>query len=74
MKKIYSWSVILIAVIVTLSSCDNRLEIVPKGKSTLNSLEDLELLLNQDYHLDSDPSQDLCILIDGGYTRAVFAV
>ena len=25
MKKIYSWSVILIAVIVTLSSCDNRL-------------------------------------------------
>lgn len=70
MKNIYSWSVILIAVIVTLSSCDNSLEIVPKGKSTLNSLEDLELLLNQDYHLDSDPSQDLCILIDESYTPA----
>lgn len=70
MKKIYYSLATLIAIMITLSSCDNRLEIVPKGMTTLNNLGDLELLLNQSYHLDTDPSQDLCILIDESYTPA----
>lgn len=57
-------------VLAGLSSCDNRLEIVPKGMSTLNSLEELELLLNQDYRLNKDNAQDVGMLVDECYTPA----
>lgn len=53
-----------------LSSCDNRLEIVPKGMITLNSLDEVELLLNQSYHLNADNAQDVGMLVDECYTPA----
>lgn len=34
-------------------SCDNELEIVPKGKTTLGTVEDLDALLNKEYGLSN---------------------
>lgn len=48
MKKIYS----LIAAAclgIALTACDSKLDIVPKGKTTLDNIDDLESLLNQQY-------------------------
>lgn len=38
-----------ILLLLLLSGCNDFLDVVPKGKNTLNSLEDLETLLNNDY-------------------------
>lgn len=43
MKKI----VILLAALLCLASCDDKLDIVPLGKTTLDKVDDLETLLNQ---------------------------
>ncbi|MDE5664599.1 MAG: RagB/SusD family nutrient uptake outer membrane protein [Duncaniella sp.] len=49
MKKIYG----IIAMLMLFVSCDNKLDIVPKGKTTLDNIEDLETLLEQRWMLSS---------------------
>lgn len=44
-----------------LTGCDDKLDIVPKGQSTLETVDDLELLLNKDIELGS-PINDLSII------------
>lgn len=46
---------ILLGTLLALSAvaCDDRLDFTPKGQTTLGTLADLELLLNQEYNLDS---------------------
>lgn len=48
MKTLHNilWLVLLLPL---LNGCSDFLDVVPKGKNTLNSLEDLETLLNDDY-------------------------
>lgn len=41
------------------TSCDDELDIVPKGKSTLENVTDLEALLNQEWMLSMPPCEDL---------------
>lgn len=45
-----------------LISCDSQLDIVPKGKVTLGTVSELELLLNQEYLMNDEPSNSLGIL------------
>ena len=47
---------------VSLTSCDDKLDITPKGKVTLSSVDELELLLNQEYLLGDFPSDNIGIL------------
>jgi len=47
---------------IVFTSCDSQLDIVPKGKVTLETVDELELLLNQDYKCDIEPANDLGIL------------
>ncbi len=49
MKKIYGF----IAMLLLFVSCDDKLDIVPKGKTTLDNISDLETLLEQRYMLSS---------------------
>ena len=59
MRKIIKNIIYVAAIAMTLSACDSKLDIVPKGQSTLESVEDLELLLNQEYDLSTMPYSDL---------------
>lgn len=54
-KRILYMSVIALA----LTACDDKLEITPKGQTTLETVSDLELLLNQEYNLATMPFSDL---------------
>ena len=56
MKKIF---IMALSAILLLGACDDKLDIVPKGQTTLSSVEDLELLLNQEYELSVAPYSDL---------------
>lgn len=49
----------LLAVLSLISGCDNQLDIVPKGQTTLDRTSDLELLLNQVYDFNTFPYGDL---------------
>lgn len=49
-------------VCATLPGCESKLDIIPKGKTTLDNIEDLELLLNQEYSLGVVPSSDLTLI------------
>lgn len=52
-------------------SCDDELDIIPKGKSTLETVSDLEALLNQEWHL-SDVTDLLVICNEAlGYMISV---
>lgn len=51
-----------IALLLLCTTCDNKLDIVPKGKTTLESVSDLELLLNQEWELNSSPVTDLGLI------------
>ncbi|MBQ4445657.1 MAG: RagB/SusD family nutrient uptake outer membrane protein [Prevotella sp.] len=53
---------LLFLCLLLVSSCDDQLEITPKGKVTLQSVEELELLLNQEYMIGDMPCNDLGIL------------
>ncbi len=44
------------------TACDDKLDIVPKGKTTLENVTDLELLLNQEYSLVQHAVQDLGLI------------
>lgn len=58
MKKIYG---LLAAVMLLFVSCDDKLDIVPLGKTTLDNINDLETLLEQRYMLSSTANfETLC--------------
>lgn len=56
MKKIL---IMALSAILLLGACDDKLDIVPKGQTTLSNVDDLELLLNQEYSLGVEPYTDL---------------
>ena len=53
---------ILLLAACLVTSCDDELDIVPKGKTTLESLTDLESLLNQEWTLEKNPSADILMI------------
>ena len=53
---------LLFLLLPLLLSCEHQLDIVPKGKVTLQRMSELELLLNQEYNLEVLPAVDLGIL------------
>lgn len=50
---------LMLVCMVAFTACDDKLDIVPKGQTTLSSVTDLEYLLNQEYGLGYAPSSDL---------------
>ena len=56
--------------ILLFISCEDQLDIVPKGKVTLGSVEELELLLNQEYSVGDLPADELGLLC--GETLGMF--
>lgn len=62
--------------LLALSACDDKLDITPKGQTTLQTVDDLELLLNQEYDLSTMPFTDLGVICDEslGTTTAVSEV
>lgn len=65
MKKIYT---LFIALACLFWSCDSKLDIVPKGKTTLANLTDIELLLNQEFSFGGAPAADLGIICNDAFT------
>lgn len=55
-------SCLLLLACGSFSSCDDKLDIIPKGKTTLENVNDLEALLNTEYHLYKDPNEDIAII------------
>ena len=69
--KMNSW--LLCAALLTgslFTSCESQLDIVPKGKVTLSTVDELELLLNQEYMIGDVPANNLGIL--SGETVGMF--
>lgn len=58
MRKLYKMLLMLIGM-AAFTACDDKLDIVPKGQTTLSNVTDLEYLLNQEYGLGAAPSSDL---------------
>lgn len=70
MKTIYKIMTMVVGcwlLISTLASCDDELDIVPKGKTTLENVSDLEALLNQEYMISPGPASDLGIICNETY-------
>lgn len=67
MKKIITC---LFLALVALSACDDKLDITPKGKSTLASTDDLELLLNNSLTVSDFGTtiQPLLVVCNESYT------
>jgi len=57
MKKTIYFS--LISFIFSLTACESKLDIVPKGQVTLQKVSELELLLNQEFMIHDLPSANL---------------
>lgn len=53
---------LLASCMVMFSGCESKLDIVPKGETTLDNIDDLELLLNQEYSLTIPPSSDITMI------------
>lgn len=49
---------------MAFTACDDKLEITPKGQTTLETVDDLALLLNQEYDLMIMPFSDLGLICD----------
>ena len=62
MKKIVLGALLALSA----AACDDRLDFTPKGHTTLNTLADLELLLNQNWGLDT-PISSLCVVCNEAY-------
>ena len=60
--KVLAFTIGCLAIVPTLTSCDDQLDITPKGKVTLSTVNELELLLNQEYMLGDIPSDNIGIL------------
>lgn len=56
--------------IFLLTACESQLDIVPKGKVTLGTVDELELLLNQEYAVGDMPADELGLLC--GETLGMF--
>lgn len=52
----------VLAIGLFFTSCDSKLDIVPKGETVLDNLDDLELLLNQEYSLEDAPAVDISMI------------
>ena len=65
MKKIVLGALLALSA----AACDDRLDFTPKGQTTLNTLADLELLLNQNWGLDT-PISSLCVVCNEAYGYA----
>lgn len=52
----------LLVTSLLVTSCDSQLDITPKGKVTLGTVAELELLLNQEYIMNDEPANSLGIL------------
>ena len=55
----YIFNITVCMLMLLLSACESKLDIVPKGKVTLATVDELELLLNQEYSLPMVPGEDL---------------
>ena len=55
----YIFNITVCMLMLLVSSCESKLDIVPKGKVTLATVDELELLLNQEYSLPMVPGEDL---------------
>lgn len=53
--------------VAALASCDDQLDITPKGKVTLSKVEELEYLMNQEFNLRISPGDDLGVICNEGY-------
>ena len=56
MKK-YGFLALAGMMLVAATSCDDRLDIVPKGQTTLSTVDDLETLLNQQFIIYPAPEE-----------------
>lgn len=56
MKK-YGILAVLGMMLFTATSCDDQLEIIPKGQTTLSNVDDLETLLNQQFVIYPGPEE-----------------
>lgn len=56
MKK-YGFLALAGMMLVAATSCDDRLDIVPKGQTTLSTVDDLETLLNQQFIIYPGPEE-----------------
>lgn len=63
----YISTILLGAMAVSMVSCDDKLDIVPKGETTLGTVADLELLLNQEYYCGDGPLDDLGMVCNDGF-------
>ena len=61
MKKL-KYIILQTFILLFMTSCEDKLDIIPKGKTTLNNVTDLELLLNQEYSLETRPAMDLSMI------------
>lgn len=50
-----------------MTSCDDKLDITPKGMTTLSNVTDLELLLNQEYGVSDGPLSDIGMVCNDGF-------
>ena len=58
----YLFACILCCAAAVFTACEDQLDITPKGKVTLGTVDELELLLNQEYMLNDYPSDNIGIL------------
>lgn len=64
MKKYISYLIAATLSMSAVTSCEDSLDITPKGKTVLNTVDDLELLLNQEFSLGQGPTSDLALVTD----------
>lgn len=57
MNKILTTAIAGLMMLGAATSCDDKLEIIPKGQTTLSNVDDLETLLNQRFILYPKPSE-----------------
>ena len=70
MKKIIS----IFAAALCMVSCGDMLDIVPKGKTTLDKTTDLEMLLTQEWTINASYYDDLMMICNeslGGLTKSI---
>ena len=64
-KMKIKYILLFLITVLTLSACDDQLDITPKGKTILDKTSDLEKLLNQNWDL-GDPGP-LCLVVNECY-------
>lgn len=57
----------LAALVMTMTACDDKLDIVPKGKTTLTKIADVELLLNRELSVGESPASDLGLICNDAF-------